>query len=127
MVRSISLKFGLATISVLVADSTALEGRLIADALRKDRGLTVTSAEVTPVILTATTLKPDVAIISEQLQGKPGKGLEVLRELRLAAPGTRAVKLLDCSERGQVVGAFRRRATGIFFRSEPLNRLSLCV
>ncbi len=127
MVRSISLKFGLATISVLVADSTALEGRLIADALRKDRGLTVTSAEVTPVILTATTLKPDVAIISEQLQGKPGKGLEVLRELRLAAPGTRTVMLLDCSERGQVVEAFRSGARGIFCRSDPLKMLTRCV
>src|SRR5438876_251001 len=95
MLRAISLESGVEIISVLVADCTVLEGHLIADALRKDRGLTVTSADVSPVILTATTLKPDVAIISEQLQGKPGKGLEVLRELRLAVPGTRTVMLLD--------------------------------
>ena len=127
MVRAISLESGFESIRVLVADSTALEGRLIADALKKDRGLTVTSADVSPVILIATTLKPDVVIISEQLWGKPGKGLEVLRELQLAVPGTRTVMLLDFAERGLVVEAFRSGARGIFCRSDPLKMLTRCV
>src|SRR5207248_10587840 len=84
-------------------------------------------AEISTVILTATTLKPDVAIISEQLQGNPGKGLEVLRELRLAVPGTRIVMLLDSAERGLVVEAFRSGARGIFCRSDPLKMLTRCV
>jgi two-component system, NarL family, nitrate/nitrite response regulator NarL len=127
MVRASSLELGVSIISVLVADSTPLTGYLIADALRKDRGLTVTSSEASSVILTATTLKPDVAIISEQLQGKPGKGFEVLRELRVAVPSTRTVMLLDSAERGLVVEAFRSGARGVFCRSDSLKMLTRCV
>ena len=114
-------------VRVLVVDSTPLTGQLIADALRKDRGLTVTNAEANSVIVTATTLKPDVAIISEQLQGKPGKGFEILRELRVTVPGTRTVMLLDEDERNLVVEAFRSGARGVFCRRDPLKMLTRCV
>jgi DNA-binding NarL/FixJ family response regulator len=114
-------------VRVLVADSTPLTGQLIADALRRDRGLTVTNAEANSVIVTATTLKPDVAIISEQLQGKPGKGFEILRELRVTVPGTRTVMLLDAGERNLVVEAFRSGARGVFCRRDPLKMLIRCV
>ena len=114
-------------VRVLVVDSTPLTGQLIADALRKDRGLTVTNAEANSVIVTATTLKPDVAIISEQLQGKPGKGFEILRELRVTVPGTRTVMLLDEGERNLVVEAFRSGARGVFCRRDPLKMLTRCV
>ena len=127
MDRATSLEAGVRTISVAVVDSTPLTGRLIADALNKDRRLTVTSAEANSVILTATALKPDVAIVSEQLQGKRGKGLEVLRELRQALPGIRTVILLDSAERDLVVEAFRRGARGVFPRSDPLKLLTRCV
>src|ERR1700687_477064 len=124
MVFAISLEPNPINIRVLVADSTPLTGHLIADALRKDRGLTVTSAEANSVMVTATTLKPDVAIISEQLQGKPGKGFEILKELRVAVPRTRTVMLLDAGERNLVVEAFRSGAPGVFFRRDPLKLLT---
>ena len=127
MVRAISLEPVVSGISVLVADSTPLTGRLIADALKRDRGLTITTAEARSVIFTATTLKPDVTIVSEQLQGKPGKGFEVLTELRVAVPSTRTVMLLDSAERGLVIEAFRSGARGVFCRSDPLKMLARCV
>jgi two-component system nitrate/nitrite response regulator NarL len=114
-------------VRVLVADSTPLTGQLIADALRKDRSLTVTDAEANSVIATATTLKPDVAIISEQLQGKPGQGFDILRELRVTVPETRTVMLLDADERNLVVEAFRSGARGVFCRRDPLKMLTRCV
>jgi len=127
MVRAISLQSGAASIKVLVADSTLLTGRLIADALRKYRGLAITNADASTVMLTAATLKPDVTIISERLQGKAGKGLAVLRELRVAVPSSRAVMLLDSAERDLVVEAFRSGARGVFCRSDPLKLLIRCV
>jgi two-component system nitrate/nitrite response regulator NarL len=127
MVRAISLEPVATSISVLVADSTPLTGRLIADALKKDRSLTITTAEAKAVMLTATTLKPDVTIVSEQLQGKPGKGFEVLTELRVSVPSTRTVMLLDSAERGLVIEAFRSGARGVFCRSDPLKMLTRCV
>jgi len=127
MLGAASIELGTASVSVFVADSTPLTGYLIAEALRRDRSLAITSAEASSVILTATTLKPDVAIISEQLQGKPGKGFEVLRELRSVVPNTRTVILLDSAERAPVVGAFRSGARGVFSRSAPLKMLTRCV
>jgi len=127
MVRAISLEPSPASIRVLVADSTPFTSRLIADALRKYRGLTITVADPSTVILTAGTLKPDVTIISERLQGKPGKGFAVLRELRVAVPSTRTVMLLDSAERDLVVEAFRSGARGVFCRSDPLKLLTRCV
>jgi DNA-binding NarL/FixJ family response regulator len=70
---------------------------------------------------------PDVTIMSEQLDGKPGRGFEVLSELRTASPGTRTVMLLDSAECGLVVEAFRRGARGAFTRSDPLKMLSRCI
>jgi two-component system nitrate/nitrite response regulator NarL len=127
MVRSNSLEPGFTKVRVLVADSTRFTGHLIVDALKKDRGLSVTSAEAGAVPLTAANLKADVAIISEQLQGKPGGGFEVLTELRGASPSTRAVMLLDSAERGLVVEAFRKGARGVFSRSDPLKMLTRCI
>src|SRR5258708_23149913 len=122
----VSLEPRSSNVSVLVVDSTPWTGQLIADALRKDRGLTVTNAEASSVIVTATTLKPDVAIISEQLQGKPGKGFEILRELRVTVPGTRTVMLLDASESNLGAEAFRSGARGLFCRLDPLKMLTRC-
>ena len=124
---AVSLASSQRSICVLVADSTPLTGHLIADALRKDRGLTITNAEANSVIVVATTLNPDVAIVSEQLQGKPGKGFEVLRELRIAVPNTRTVMLLDTGKRELVVEAFRSGARGVFCREDPLKMLIRCI
>src|SRR6266852_9400442 len=106
VLQMISLEPRSTNVRVLVADSTPLTGQLIADALRRDRGLTVTNAEANSVIVTAATLKPDVAIISEQLQGKPGKGFEILRELRVTVPRTRTGMGLDAGESNVVVKPF---------------------
>src|SRR6476646_1418057 len=99
MARATSFKSNTARVSVLLADSTPLTAYLISEALGRDRSLAITNTEAGSVILTATALEPDVAIISEQLQGKPGKGFEVLREIRSAVPNTRTVLLLDSAER----------------------------
>jgi two-component system nitrate/nitrite response regulator NarL len=127
VVRATSLEPDAASVRVLVADSTPLTAYLIAAALGRDRSLAIINTEADSVIPTATALKPDVAIISEQLQGKPGKGIEVLRELRSVAPNTRTVMLLDSAERALVVEAFRSGARGVFSRSAPLKMLTRCV
>jgi DNA-binding NarL/FixJ family response regulator len=127
MVRAASFEPAAASISVLVADSTPLTAYLIAEALRRDRSLAITSTEGSSAVLTATTLKPDVAIVSEELQGKPGMGFEVLRELSSVVPKTRTVILVDSAERESVVEAFRRGARGVFSRSAPLKMLTRCV
>jgi two-component system nitrate/nitrite response regulator NarL len=127
MVRAISLESDVKSISVLVVDSSPLTGRLLADALKEDRSLAINTSEASTVMLKATSLKPDVMIISEQLQGERGKGFEVLRELRVRVPNSRTVMLLDSAEHGLVVEAFRNGARGVFCRSDSVKMLSRCV
>ncbi|MGC2182909.1 MAG: response regulator transcription factor [Terriglobales bacterium] len=121
------VKAGSKTLRVLVADSTLLTGNLIADALRRDRKLSVTNAANNSILDEASTLSPDVIILSETLGGTPGKGFEMLTELRAAVPRTRVVILLDSPQREMVVEAFCKGARGVFCRSDSLTMLTRCV
>ncbi|MGA8213722.1 MAG: response regulator transcription factor [Candidatus Sulfotelmatobacter sp.] len=115
------------SVKVLVADSTALTGRLIAEALRRDRSLAIIDASASSVLPTAASLMPDVAILSETLDGVQGRGFEILKELRAAVPKTRAVMLLASGDRKLVVEAFRSGARGVFCRKDPLKMLARCI
>lgn len=114
-------------ISLLVADSTPLTAHLIADALRRDRGLTVNDASGRSILTEVHRLLPDITILSENLEGSAGRGFAVLKQLRAAAPQTRTIMLLDGSERDSVVEAFRSGARGVFSRNDPLKMLGKCV
>jgi DNA-binding NarL/FixJ family response regulator len=115
------------TISVLVADSTPLTAHLIAHALRRDRGLTVNDVSASSILTGALELQPDIIILSESLEGTPGRGLAVLKQLRAIVPRTRTIVLLDCSDRDSVVAAFRSGARGVFSRDDSLKMLVKCV
>ena len=68
-----------------------------------------------------------LAVISANLQDGPLMGFKVLRELRASHPKTRVVILLDSSERDLIVDAFRGGASGVFCRSELIERLCKCI
>lgn len=127
MTRAAGVQVSRKTLRVLVADSTPLTGRLIADALSRDRKLSITDAERNSVLAIASTLEPHVIILSEALEGTSGRGFEVLTELQKAVPQTRVVMLMDSARRELVVEAFRRGARGVFCRCDPLTMLTRCV
>ena len=122
-----AVQVGSQPLRVLVADSTPLTGRLIADALRRDRKLSITNAEGESVLAVASTQEPHVVILSESLEGTPGRGFEVLTELLAVVPETRAIILIDSAKRELVVEAFRRGARGVYCRSDPFTMLTRCV
>lgn len=113
--------------SVLVVSATRLTTELMVEALRRNRGLAVNDAFGTSVLSAAASMKPDVLLLSEELEGVPGKGFEVLRELRAAVPKIRTVMLLDSSLRNLVVESFRSGARGVFCRDASLKLLGKCV
>ena len=115
------------TIGVLVADSSALSGQLITLALQRDRALEVADASGVSVRALAATLRPDIIILSNQLDGVPGRGFEVLKGLRQLAPDSRVVMLLDDEDRQLVVNSFRLGARGVFCRCHALKMLARCV
>src|SRR4029077_15081423 len=105
---------GRKTINVLVADSTPLTGNLIAEALRRDRQLSVANATRDSVVAVASKSVPHVIVLGEALERTPGRGFEVLTEIRAEMPETRVVMLLDSAQREMVVESFRRGARGVF-------------
>jgi DNA-binding NarL/FixJ family response regulator len=114
-------------VRVLVADNTLMTGRLIADTLKRDRKLSITSEESNSVLATAAVLEPHVTILSEALEGIPGHGLKLLPDLLAAFPKTRVVMLLDSDAPSLVVEAFRKGARGVFCRSDSIAMLSRCI
>jgi len=127
MTRKARIEAGNRTLRVLVADSTLLTGHLIADALKRDRELSITSARNNSVLTTASALEPHVIILSEALEGIPGAGFELLPELLAAVPKTRIVMLIDSALPKLVVEAFRNGARGVFCRCDRLTMLARCV
>jgi two-component system nitrate/nitrite response regulator NarL len=127
MTRKAEVEHDSKNLRVLVADSTLLTGSLIADALGRDRKLSITNTTTSSILSAASTSHPHVTILSEALEGIPGRGFAVLTELRAAIPQARVIMLLDRAEREMVVEAFRRGARGVFCRSDSLTMLTRCV
>jgi two-component system, NarL family, nitrate/nitrite response regulator NarL len=112
-------------IRVVVGESAPLTASLFADALRR-RGFKVgSSSSCDPTCEAAA--NADVFLLSENLDGISGRGLEVLRQLRTTAPKAKTILLMDVGGRDSVVEAFRSGARGVFCRNDPVELLGKCV
>ena len=129
MAYAISLPEVSEVIRVLAADATRMNSQLLAAALERDKRFQVLDpvGDARGIIATVEKEKPAVVVISAELDEDKRKGFEIARELRSLHPETRVVMLLDASERGQVVEAFRTGARGVFCRSESLKSLARCI
>jgi len=117
-------------ISVIVAQRTAMAGQLLCRALKAQRRRFVVAGCVhTPkeLLKQVAEHQPDVAVISSNLEGDPQGGVKVVRELRVSAPSTRPILLLDCSESEQVIDAFSAGAKGVACQTDPFEVLCKCI
>ncbi len=116
-------------IRVLVAESSPMHTRLLADALRLDPTLEVVEHDSDSSALVATVRKcpVDVLVVSANLDEHPGRGFEVLHQLRKLRLPTRTVVLPDSSKDEMVLKAFRAGARGVFSKSDPPEHLAKCV
>jgi DNA-binding NarL/FixJ family response regulator len=117
------------SIRVLVSDDTRVHTELLADALKRDGYLQVTtSASNSEGLTSRPNLRDiDVLLISSNLDEQPGRGLEVLRVLRAAHSDLRAVVLLDSSKGETILEAFRAGARGVFSKNDSIDTLSKCL
>src|SRR5437868_885649 len=99
-------------ISTLIADNTQIHTQLLAEAMSADSGLqVVASASTSAELLAAVVRVPvDVAVISYSLDDKPGRGAEVLREMRGLRPQIKGILLMDTSRPQDVLECFRAGA-----------------
>ena len=104
--------------------------QLLCHALKEQRGhFLVVGCVHTPkeLLKQVAEHQPDVAVISSSLEGDPEGGLKVVRELRVSAPTTRPILLLDCSNPEQVIDAFSAGAKGVACQTDPFEVLCKCI
>jgi two-component system nitrate/nitrite response regulator NarL len=114
-------------IRVLVADDTRLHTTLLADALRREGAFEVIGSDSNELIVRAQRHNIDVLLLSSELDERPGRGFELLREVCALQPNVRAVMLLDSSKYESVLDAFRAGARGVLSRQESVETLSQCL
>jgi two-component system nitrate/nitrite response regulator NarL len=118
------------SIRVGVADATRMNSQLVVGALKRCRSnfevhaLTSNSGDAFRELQKH---RPDVAVISAQLEDGPLTGFKVLHQLRTTEPKTPTVMLLDSTERDLVVDAFRAGARGVFCRGYSFKALPKCI
>jgi two-component system nitrate/nitrite response regulator NarL len=117
-------------IRVFVAESSVMASELMEATLTKNRqkfdvhAFGIRSPEICRELEKC---KPDVTLLSSNLQDGPLAGFKVLFQLRRAKSKAPIVMLLDSDERDLVIDAFRGGAKGVFSRQNPPNFLPKCI
>jgi two-component system, NarL family, nitrate/nitrite response regulator NarL len=114
--------------TVVVTDVSTMGCQLLAHTIESRRCRVVGSATSSKKLIAAVCeLRPDVAVISSQLQDGVFAGLLALRELRALRAPSRSIMLVDSDQSELVVEAFRNGARGIFCRTGATVELRKCV
>lgn len=116
-------------VSVLVADQNLMAGQLLGGSLAGKSGFKIvgTAVDVEQALQMFSDVHADVVLIAANLKDGPRSGFSLLRKLRAARPGMRAVVLLDFPEDDLVLNAFRSGARGLFCRSGSIKMLRKCL
>src|SRR5688572_3964015 len=116
-------------IRVVLSDSSHMGCELLQRGLARVRGIRVVATALTSHRLAQQMIaeRPDIALVSANLQDGPYVGFAVLRAVKEQHCPTRSVVMLDNTERDLVVDAFRAGARGVFHRSASLAALCRCI
>ena len=117
-------------IRVLISDSTQMHCDLLRKAFAsvRHRFEIVAFASTTAEVLAAIQQhRPQVAVISCDLQDGPISGLKIVPEIRSRNPETQIVVVMGLPNKDLVIDAFRFGAVGVFNRNSPFDMLCKSV
>jgi DNA-binding NarL/FixJ family response regulator len=117
-------------ISVLISDSTKMHCDLLRKAFYsvRNRFQVVAFASSTVEVLAALQLnRPQVAVISSDLQDGPLSGVRMLPEIRSRYPETKILVVTASPNKEVVIDAFRFGAVGVFSRNDPFDLLCKAI
>src|SRR5205085_8236665 len=117
-------------VRVCIADATRMSTQSTAAALKrycKKLDIHSFAGSSSEVFLELKNSRPDVAVISAQLEDGRLAGFKVVHQLLASNLKIPSVMLLDSDERDLVVDAFRAGARGIFCRGSSFNALPRCI
>jgi two-component system nitrate/nitrite response regulator NarL len=114
---------------ILAADSNSMSTQLLVEALARDGQFHMIETQSSGAAILAVVKRdrPHVAVVSASFRDGAMGGFELVREVRTVSPDTRAIMLLDSSERPSVTQAFRAGAQGVFCRTEPFRLLAKSI
>jgi DNA-binding NarL/FixJ family response regulator len=121
---------GVAPIRLLIAEETPLELQLLTDTFKRTRlgfGTIHCAVSSSQVMHLATEDIIDIALISEDLQDGPYKGIHAVERLSAMHPKIRSVVLVRNIRPQLTLDAFRSGAKGVFCRKEPIEALWKCI
>jgi DNA-binding NarL/FixJ family response regulator len=119
---------GAQQIRILVADRNRLDSQLLGESLERDPHFQVVAIATGAQLLSAAAAsKPDVALISLDLDSFPKRGLQLAHRLNAVQPNVRIAILLDVTTRESVIAAFRTGARAVFCRSAGISDLRNCI
>jgi DNA-binding NarL/FixJ family response regulator len=112
--------------TVVVSDSTPMGCDLLTHALKHcahDVIVAGSARSVAELALVVEEARPEVVLVSLELEDGPGTGLTAVRNLHARYPETHCVVLMDNRGHHLLVDAFRAGARGVVFRSETTLHL----
>src|SRR5689334_18654875 len=114
--RTANARARLGKIRLLVADGNRMNCQLLISGFRRCRRIRVVAQAINTeqVMREVESTGPKVALISANLADGSLAGFSVVRDLRTSYPELRTILLLDSSDRGWVIDAFRAGAKGVF-------------
>jgi two-component system nitrate/nitrite response regulator NarL len=124
----VSAPNGAQPIRILIAYRNRLDSQLLGESLERNPHFHVVALpEAAQLLSAAAASKPDVALISLDLDSSPQKGLQLARRLNASQPGVHIAILLDTTTRESVIAAFRNGARAVFSRGAGLPELGYCI
>jgi len=117
-------------ISVLVGARTTMACQLLRRALGNSSGglrVIASAVDCADLLYEVQTHRPDIAIISDDLQDGPGAGFKALKGLQNSGAATRVIMLLDHSDKEEVLEAFGSGARAVFCQTVGVEALRKCV
>lgn len=115
-------------IRVLVTDASVMGCELLADRLRRAHfDVVACCVRAEDVVEKVAEARPEVVVISVDLQDARLGGFSSLREIKKRGLKADAVMLLEDRDCELIISAFRGGAKGVFFRAEPFSVLCKCI
>ena len=116
--------------TVLVSEASKMHCDLLSlafDTVRQRIQVVASASNTAEILALLPAHRPQVAIISANLEDGPLAGIEILPEVRRINPDTRILVLIESSDRELVIEAFRFGADGVFCRNNPFDKLCKSV